>query len=101
METVMMYLVPMVFCLMLMVNIFTEVLKSATCNKIPTNLLVLVLSIVLTIVAMFTYLQIASVQFVWHMLFVAIAVAFCVAYSAMFGFDKFKQMVDQWMTLKK
>lgn len=91
-----MMLIPVVFGLMVIVNIFTEVLKKALWDKLPTNLLVLILSMVITIVAMFVYLQIFSIAFIWWMVPVAIVVAFFVAYSAMFGFDKWKQMFDQW-----
>lgn len=95
-----MLLVPVVFGLMLLVNICTEVLKKVFV-KIPANLLVFVLSIIVTVVAMFIYIAIAEIVFVWWMILVAIAVAFFVAYSAMFGFDKWKQMFDQWKDLGK
>ena len=96
-----MLIVPIVFGLMILVNIFTEVLKKVLWDKVPTNLLAFVLSIVITIVAMFIYLAVANITFVWWMLFVAIAMAFFVAYSAMFGFDKWKQLFDQFQTLNK
>lgn len=95
-----MVLVPIVFGLMLLVNVCTEVLKKVFA-KIPTNLLVFMLSIIVTVVAMFIYITVAEIAFVWWMIFVAIAVAFFVAYSAMFGFDKWKQMFDQWKDLGK
>lgn len=91
-----MLLVPVVFGLMLLVNIFTEVLKKVLWDKIPTNLLVFILSIIVTVVALFVYLEIASIAFIWWMIPIAIVIAFFVAYSAMFGFDKWKQMFDQW-----
>lgn len=91
-----MLLIPIVFGLMLLVNIFTEVLKKVLWDKVPTNLLAFVLSLIITIVALFIYLEIVGIVFVWWMIPIAIAVAFFVAYSAMFGFDKWKQMFDQW-----
>lgn len=94
-----MLLVPVVFGLMLLVNICTEVLKKVFV-KIPANMLVFVLSIIVTVAAMFIYIAVAEVAFVWWMILVAIAVAFFVAYSAMFGFDKWKQMFDQWKNMK-
>jgi glucan phosphoethanolaminetransferase (alkaline phosphatase superfamily) len=96
-----MLLIPIVFGLMLLVNIFTEVLKKILIDKVPTNLLVFILSIVITIIAMFVYLAIAEIAFVWWMIFAAIAVAFFVAYSAMFGFDKWKELIDQWKQFRK
>lgn len=96
-----MLLIPIVFGLMLLVNVFTEVLKKVLWDKIPTNLLAFILSIVITVVALFVYLAIANVAFVWWMIPIAITVAFFVAYSAMFGFDKWKQLFDQWKQLKQ
>ena len=95
-----MLLIPIVFGLMILVNIFTEVLKKVLWNKIPTNLRVFILSIVITITAMFIYLEIVGTVFVWWMIPIAIMIAFFVAYSAMFGFDKWKQMFDQWKAIK-
>lgn len=89
-------LVPIVFALMLLVNIFTEVFKKILWKSVPTNLLVFILSIVITVVALFIYLEIAHIAFIWWMIPVAIAIAVFVAYSAMFGFDKWKQLFDQW-----
>lgn len=96
-----MLIIPVVFGLMLLVNIFTEVLKKVLWDKVPTNLLAFILSIVVTIVALFIYLTIANIAFVWWMIPIAIAVAFFVAYSAMFGFDKWKQLFDQFQELNK
>lgn len=94
------FLIPIVFGLMLIVNIFTEVLKKVLWDKIPTNLLVFTLSLVITICALFIYLSITGITFILWMLVIAIAVAVCVAYSAMFGFDKWRQMIDQFITMK-
>lgn len=94
-------LVPIVFGLMLLVNVFTEVFKNTFYKVIPLNLMVLVLSLVVTIVAMFIFISIRQVAFVWWMIPIAIVVGFFVAYSAMFGFDKFKQLLDQWNNINK
>ena len=99
MENVML-LISVVFGLMLLVNIFTEVLKKVFPEKIPANLLVFILSIVITIIAGAIYLAIANITFAWWMIFIAIAIAFFVAYSAMFGFDKWKELIDQWKNFK-
>lgn len=93
-------LIPIVFGLMLLVNIITEVLKNVL-NTIPANAIVLALSIITTIIAMFIWLDVNLIRFAWWMIPVAIGVAFMVAYAAMFGFDKFKQMVDQWYEINR
>lgn len=93
-------LVPILFGLMLLVNIFTEVLKKVFVN-IPTNALALILSLIITIVAMFIWLDVKSITFVWWMILVAIAVAFMVAYAAMFGWDKLQQLITQWDNINR
>lgn len=93
-------LVPILFGLMLLVNIFTEVLKKVFVN-IPTNALALILSLIITIVAMFIWLDVKSITFVWWMILVAIAVAFMVAYAAMFGWDKLQQLITQWDSINR
>lgn len=95
------YLVPIVFGLMLLVNIITDVLKKVAKDIIPINLMVLVLSIAVTIVALFIYLSIRSIMLAWWMIPIAIMVGFFVAYAAMFGFDKFQQMLDQWRNINQ
>lgn len=95
------YLVPIVFGLMLLVNIITDVLKKVAKDIIPINLMVLVLSIAVTIVALFIYLSIRSILLAWWMIPIAIMVGFFVAYAAMFGFDKFQQMLDQWRNINQ
>lgn len=93
-----MIIIPIVFGLMLLVNIATEVLKNVF-KKIPTNALALVLSLIVTFGAMVIWINMNAVTFVWWMILVAIAVAFMVAYAAMFGFDKFKQLISQWQSV--
>lgn len=95
------YLVPIVFGLMLLVNIITDVLKKVAKDIIPINLMVLILSIAVTIVALFIYLSIRSILLAWWMIPIAIMVGFFVAYAAMFGFDKFQQMLDQWRNINQ
>lgn len=94
-------IVPIVFGLMVLVNIITEVLKNVVKDIIPTNLLVLVLSIGLTITAMFIYLSMTATALIWWMIPIAIIVGFFVAYAAMFGFDKFQEIIDQWRDINK
>ena len=101
MEQYVVQLIMVVFGLMLFVNLVAEVLKQITWNKIPTNLMVFILSIAVSIVAFLIYAQISHIVIVWYMFIFAIAVGFCVAYAAMFGFDKFKQIATQWQDISK
>jgi hypothetical protein len=79
-----------------LVNILTQVIKKATWDKIPTNLLVVIISIPLTITAMIAYCQINSISILWYFYVAAVIVGFMVAYGSMFGFDKLKEIIVKW-----
>ena len=55
---------------------------------------------VVTLIAFFAVLQIVDIAFVWYMVPAAIALGFMVAYAAMFGFDKLREVLEQ-ITPKK
>lgn len=89
-----------IFELMIITNIITEVLKKVTWDKIPTNALVLVVAEALTIAADVAYCQMNGVAIGWIHIAAAIVVGLFVAYSAMFGFDKLRQAFEQIGGLK-
>lgn len=76
-------------------NILTEVLKKLTWDKIPTNILVVVIAEALTIASGATYASITHTAILWYHVVAAIIVGLFVAYAAMFGFDKLKQALEQ------
>ena len=81
--------------LVVLTNIITQVLKKVTWEKLPTNILVVIISMVLTLVAFFAYCQIKAVAVVWYMVVATVVLGFMVAYAAMFGFDKLKEVLNQ------
>ena len=80
---------------MVLTNIIVEVLKKFTLGKLPTNILAVIISMALTLVAFFAYCQIKGVAVVWYMIVAAVVLGFLVAYAAMFGFDKLKETLAQ------
>lgn len=72
-----------------------QVLKKVTWDKLPTNALAMIVSLVLTLGAFFAYCSIKGITVVWYMIFAAVVLAFMVAYAAMFGFDKLKEALAQ------
>ena len=75
------------------VSVITEVIKGiGVFKKIPTDIVVTVLSIVLTIVALFAYAQYASLVVAWYLIVAAIICGFFVAFITMFGWSKFKDL---------
>lgn len=86
-------LLPVIGALVAVVNIVTQVIKKATWDKLPTNIVVLLLSVALTVAAFFAYAQINSIAVTWYMVVGAVVGGFAVAYAAMFGFDKLKETI--------
>ena len=76
-------------------NIITQVVKKVTWDKIPTNILAVVVSMAVTLVAFFAVCQIMGWAVDWYMVAGAVALGLCVAYAAMFGFDKLREALEQ------
>lgn len=81
--------------LVVVTNIIVQVLKKLTWDKLPTNFLAIIVSMLLTLAVFFAYCQIKSVAVVWYTVAAAIVLGFFVAYAAMFGFDKLKEAIMQ------
>jgi len=80
--------------LVALTNIIAQVMKKATWEKVPTNVLVIVIAMVLTLVAFFAYCSIKSITVAWYMVAAAIVLGFLVAYAAMFGYDKLRETLE-------
>lgn len=87
-------IVAIIGALTVLTNIIVEVLKRATWEKMPTNLLAIMVAMVLTLVAFFGYMAFMSYTIMWYYV-AAVVVGFAVAYAAMFGFDKLKEALGQ------
>lgn len=88
-------IVSIIGALVVLVNIVVQVLKKLTWDKLPTNILAVIMSMVLTLVTFFAYCQICGITVVWYMVAAAIVLGFMVAYAAMFGFDKLREAIIQ------
>ena len=85
--------------LVAIVNALTQVIKKVTVDKIPTSLLAIILSQVVTLVAFFVYIGVSGIGFIWYYLVGVIVVGFLVSYAAMFGFDKLKEILNSWQDI--
>lgn len=88
-------LIVIVGALTVVTNIIVQVLKKATWDKLPTNILAITVAMVLTLVAFFGYMAYMDFTVLWYYVAAAVVVGFAVAYAAMFGFDKFKEAVAE------
>lgn len=80
--------------LVALTNIIVEVAKKATWDKLPTNVLALVVAEILTIASGIAYCQIKAVPMEWYIVAALVVLGFMVAYAAMFGFDKLRQIMN-------
>lgn len=88
-------IISLIGALVVLTNIVVQVLKKATWDKLPTNILVVIISLVLTLGTFFGYCDYKDIAIVWYMVAAAVVLAFMVAYAAMFGFDKLKEAIMQ------
>lgn len=77
-------------------NIIVQVIKEITWDKIPTNLMALIVAESLTLASGGAYASIHAIAITWYMVVAAIVVGLMSAYAAMFGFDKFKEVIQEW-----
>lgn len=84
-----------VFSLMVVTNVITEVIKKLTWDKLPTNFLVVIIAELLTLMSGAAHAQINDIAITWYHVVGAVIVGIFVAYAAMFGFDKFRQAMEQ------
>lgn len=86
-------LVVAVGALAFIVSVITEVIKSiGAMKKVPTDIVVLALSMVLTVVVFLAYAQYASIAIVWYWVVAAIICGFFVAFIAMYGWSKLSEL---------
>ena len=108
METIMQY-IPMAISAILLAaliltvatNIIVQVLKKLTWEKIPTNVLAFIVAMVVTLLVFFAVCEILALTVTWYMVAAAVALGVFVAYAAMFGFDKFREALEQITKYKK
>lgn len=75
------------------VSIITQVFKGVSgLKKIPTDVLVFVLSIGITVVAFIAYMQYIQQAILWYMIIAAIMAGFLVAFVAMYGWEKVAEL---------
>ena len=92
-------LVAVIGALAFMVSIITQVFKGVgILSKVPTDILVFVLSIGLTVIAFVAYMQYIQQIVVWYMIIAAIMAGFIVAFVAMYGWEKFSEL---WQRFNK
>lgn len=81
------------------VSVITQVFKGVgVLSKIPTDALVFVLSIGITVAAFVAYMQYTNMAILWYMVLAAIMAGFIVAFVAMYGWEK---LTELWKRMSK
>ena len=86
-------MIPIIGVLVALTNVIVQVLKKATWDKLPTNVLALVTAMLLCLVAGIAYCQVNAISITWYLVAALIVLGFLVAYAAMFGFDKLQEIM--------
>ena len=88
-------IIPIIGILVALTNVIVQVLKKATWDKLPTNVLALVIAMLLCLVAGIAYCQVNAISITWYLVAALIVLGFLVAYAAMFGFDKLQEIMNR------
>ena len=81
------------------VSVITQVFKGVgVLSAIPTDALVFVLSIGITVAAFVAYMQYIHMEILWYMILAAIMAGFIVAFVAMYGWEK---LTELWKRMSK
>lgn len=87
------------YLLVLTVNIIVEVVKRLI--PVPTDIVVFIVSIAVTVLVLFIAAEVLKITVMWYYAVGAVVLGVFVAYAAMFGFDKFKEVWDRLEKYKK
>lgn len=86
-------LIMVISALAFVVSVFTEVTKNISIfKKIPTDLQVLTVSVLLTVLSYFAYASYSNGKITWYYIVGAFVIGLFVAFVAMYGWDKFRQL---------
>lgn len=88
-------LITIIGVLVALTNIIVEVVKKLTWDKVPTNIVATLIAEALTLVAFFAWTSINGIAIMWYYVVAAVVVGILVAYAAMFGFDKLKEVLEK------
>ena len=86
-------IIPIIGVLVALTNVIVEVTKKVTWDKLPTNILALIVAIALTMASGFAYYQIKALPITWYIVVSFVVIGFMIAYAAMFGFDKLREIM--------
>ncbi len=93
------FLVVGLFLITLCTDIITQVIKKLTYDKIPTNIVCVIISLILAVFVCFIGSAIGIYVISWYHIVIAIIFGFFAAFIGMNGFDKFVQTIEQYKSI--
>lgn len=88
------YVITIIGVLVALTNVITEVVKKVTWDKMPTNILAVIIGELLTLTCGIAWFQIKGIGIVWYYVVALVVIGFMVSYAAMFGFDKLREIMN-------
>lgn len=88
------FIITIIGVLVALTNVITEVVKKLTWDEMPTNVLAVAVGELLTLASGLAYFQVKGIDVVWYYVVALVVIGFMVAYAAMFGFDKLKEIMN-------
>ena len=83
------------------VSAITEVIKGVwVLSKVPTNIVVVVLSVGITVTAYVAYMSYIQQTILWYMILAAILAGLLVAFVAMYGWEKASELWKRFVNVK-
>lgn len=90
------YTTMLIGVLVAVTNIIVEVIKKVTWDRVHTNIVVVFVAIALSLACLFALLTLTASPVQWYYVVGAVIVGFFVAYAAMFGYDKLKEILSSF-----
>lgn len=79
------------------VSVIIEVIKNISfLKKVPTDLVVIILSVVLSVVSFMAYISYTGAAMTWYLVVGSIIAGFFVAFVAMYGWDKITALYNRF-----
>ena len=81
----------------IIVSVITQVTKELSfMTKVPTELEVIILSLILTPVAFVVYANVTEISLTWYLVLGSVIAGFFVAFICMFGWEKLTEIVKKF-----
>lgn len=77
-------------------DIIVQVIKGVVPDSIPSNVLVMVTSIIVAVLVFCIGVPMGWTTFTWYNVVIAVFIGFMAAFVGMYGYDKLMQTIDQW-----